>query len=802
MPFLAQDVRFAVRALLKRPGFAILAILTLALGVGATTAIFTVVNAILLRPLPYREAGRLVHVHIRGGDGEVYPLPDSDFAAWRDRHEAFETISVVDSGQGFSLAGDGPPERVIALDVTDRFFAVLGVSAAIGRTFDPGADDPKAVRTVVLSDRFWQKHFHGDARVVGRQILLDGAPHTVIGVMPPSFSFERPDFDMWRAMAMQPPRRRGPFYTWGIARLKPGTDLVQANASLAVVAESLKRQYPGPNRWRFEVVPLKQQMVGDVSRILYLLFGAVACLLLIATANVANLLLARASSREREIAVRRAIGAGRGRIVTQLMTESLVLAAAAGATGLAVAAWGTRALLAMAPEGIPRISEVTMSGEVFVFALGAATLAGIAFGVAPALRASRTELVDALKDGRGGTASAGHRRTQRALVVAEIALAVMLSISAGLMMRSFAALKRVNPGFASSRVLAVLLSAPSSRYDTPQKVSAFYDAVEAKLRTLPSVQSVGSSVSLPPDQNAMTDNFLVEGQTLPPNQSAPVAPLLMADGGYFRTLGVPLVDGRFFDDRDTLDKPGVVIVNETLARRYFPGGRAVGRRLKDGGPERPNNPYMEIVGVVGDVKYEGLDTPPEPAFYLASAQSPQSRRFVILRTASDPRAAANPVRTAVAAIDREVAISRVWTMDELMSESMAPPRFRTALVAVFALSGLLLAAIGIYGVMAFAVAERTHELGLRVALGASSRDVLTLVLGEAILLAGAGVVLGLTGAAAGAKLLASLLFGVGPIDAVTFAATAGLLVATALVASYVPARRALAVDPMEALRYE
>jgi putative ABC transport system permease protein len=538
-----------------------------------------------------------------------------------------------------------------------------------------------------------------------------------------------------------------------------------------------------------------------VTRILYLLFGAVGCLLLIATANVANLLLARASSREREIAVRRAIGAGRGRIVTQLMTESLVLAAAAGATGLAVAAWGTRALLAMAPEGIPRIAEVTMSAEVFVFALGAATAAGMAFGLAPALRASRTELVDALKDG-SGSASAGHRRTQQALVIAEIALAVMLSISAGLMMRSFAALKRVNPGFVPSRVLAVLLSAPSRRYDTPQKVSAFYDAVEAKIATLPSVQSVGSSVSLPPDQNAMTDNFMVEGQTLPPNQSAPVAPLLMADAGYFRTLGVPLVDGRLFDERDTLGKPDVVIVNETLARRYFPGGRAVGRRLKDGGPERPNNTYMEIVGVVGDVKYEGLDTPPEPAFYLASAQSPQSRRFVILRTGSDPRTAANPVRSAVASIDREVAVSRVWTMDELMSESVAPPRFRTALVSVFAISGLLLAAIGIYGVMAFAVAERTHELGLRVALGANRRDVLTLVLGEAILLAGAGVVLGLMGAAASSKLLASLLFGVGPIDTATFAGTAGLLIVTALVASYVPARRALAVDPVEALRYE
>lgn len=536
---------------------------------------------------------------------------------------------------------------------------------------------------------------------------------------------------------------------------------------------------------------------------LYLLFGAVGFLLLIATANVANLLLARAASREREIAVRGALGAARTRIVSQLVTESVVLAVAGGIVGLAIAAWGTRALIAIAPEGIPRLAEVAMNVPVFLFSLTIAAGCGVAFGIVPALRASGTPLVETLKEGgRTGSASARHRRTQRVLVVSEIALALVLSIGAGLMIRSFAALERVNPGFTPAHLLTMQLSLPAARYDTPQKVTAFYDALQSALQSIPSVQSVGYAVSLPPDLLSMTDNFMVEGHTLPPNQSLPVAPLLFVDEAYFKTLGVPLVAGRFFSETDTLDKPAVVIINQTLARRYFPGVNAVGRRLRDGGPERPNNPWMQVVGVVGDVTYSGLDAAPEPAFYLNFRQSPRTRRFIVLRTASKPPLVVPPIRAALESLDKDLPLARVWTMDDLMADSVASPRFRTTLVAIFAFVGLTMAAVGIYGVMAYAVAERTHEIGLRVALGATARDVMRLVLGEALVLAAAGLVAGLAGAVAATRLIGALLFGVAPTDPATFAAISAVIVGTAVAASYVPARRAMRVDPMAALRHD
>jgi predicted permease len=801
MPFFLRDSRFAIRALLKRPGFAAVAIATLALGIGATTAIFSVVDAILLRPLPYPQPERLVELHIQGGDGEPYPLPDTDFLAWRAQSAAFESVAAYDGGQGVSLTGDGNAERITADNVSDRFFTVLGAVPLVGRTFQPGDGQPGASKAVVLAYAFWQRHFHGDTRVVGREIVLDGAPHLVLGVMPATFSFLRPDYDLWRVLRFAPPPRRGPFYMYGVARLKPQTTLQQAAASLEPIAAAIKKQYPGPGDWKYSLVPLHEHIVGNVSRILYLLVGAVALLLMIAVANVANLLLARASSRDREIAVRGALGASRGRIVAQLVTESVVLGIAGGVGGLAVAAWGTRALLAMAPEGIPRLEEVGMSVPVFLFALGVAAIAGVLFGIAPALRAARSPIVDTLKDGRAGGGT-GHRRLQRVLIVAEIALALMLSVGAGLMIRSIAALERVNPGFVPNHAVTFGLSVPTTSYDTPDKISRLYETLLGKLQTLPAVVAAGTTVSLPPDSNAMTDTFMVEGQTLPPNQSPPVAPLLFTDEGYFKALGVPLLAGRLFDERDAFGKPGVVIVNETLARRYFPNGDAVGKRLKDGGPERPNNEFMEIVGVVGDVKYEGLDQRPTPAFYLAMRQSPQPRRYVVVRTATDPRSLANALREAVRSVDKDIPVGRIWSMDELMTESVAPPRFRTTIVTIFAIVGLLLAAIGIYGVMSYAVTERTRELGLRVALGASAPNLLRLVLGEAIALAASGVVLGLAGAAASANLIRSLLFGVTPLDAGTFGGIAVLLVATALVASYVPARRAIGVDPMVALRHE
>ena len=796
-----QDLRYAARALRKNPGFAAVAILTLALGVGATTAIFTVVHAVLLRPLPFPEADRLVEVRIVGRNAAVFPLPDTDFLAWRSQNNSAEAVAVYDSSSA-TLTGDGPPERLISSAVTDRFFDVLGVQPLLGRVFHEGDDRPGAPKTTVLSHGLWMRRFHGDPAIVGRSITVSGEPHVVIGVMPPAFDFLPAKKELWRILTMNEPRRRGPFYTWGIARLKKGTTLDTMRANLDAVSATIKRQYPPPGAGKLYAIPLQEAIVGDVRQILYVLLGAVGFLLLIAAANVANLLLARAAGREREMAVRGALGAGRARIAAQLLTESVVLAVVAGVLGLAVASWGTRVLIAIAPQGIPRLNEVRMSTPVFLFALATASACGLLFGFIPALRASHVPLVETLKEGGRGVSGGGHRRVQRLLVVAEIALALMLSTGAALMVRSFVALQRVNPGFEPSHLLTFRLSLPQTKYQNGAEQRDFYSRLLQRLEALPGVRSAALTISVPPDVLAMTDNFIVEGQTLPPNQSAPLGPLIFVNDTYFSTIGAPLVRGRFFSERDDENAPAAVIVNETLARRYFPSVDPVGRRLKIGGPERPTNTWMSVVGVVGDMSYSGLDAPSEPAVYLPFRQATSNNQYVLLRTAGDPQSLAPAVQHAVAELDKDLPVASLRTMDQLMGESKAPPRFRTILVSLFAIVGLTLASIGIYGVMAYAVAERTHEIGVRLALGADRADVLGMVLGEAMRLAAAGVAIGLAGAAATTQVMRSLLFGVTPSDVPTFAGIAALLAATAFVASYIPARRATRVDPMVALRYE
>jgi len=804
MATLVHDLRYAIRLLVARPGFSAVAILTLALGIGATTAIFTVVNAVLLRPLPFRDADRLVQVRIAGRAGAIFPLPDTDFLEWRAQNRTADAIAVFDTDSA-TLTGGDAPERLPAASVTDRFFDVLGARPLIGRVLQEGDDKPGAPKTAVLSHALWQRRFHGDATIVGRTIALGGEMHIVVGVMPASFRYPFADTELWRVLTMEAPPRRGPFYTWGVARLKPGIGIAEMRGNLDAVSTAMKRQHPGPDDWVMTAIPLQEAIVGDVRAILYALLGAVGFLLLIATANVANLLLARAATRDREIAVRGALGAARGRIVAQLVTESVFLALLSGAAGLAIAWWGTQALVAIAPEGIPRLEEVRMNAAVFAFTLGVAAGCGVLFGLAPALRASRMALVETLKDGGRGGAGPSHRRAQRVLVVSEIALALMLSIGAGLMIRSLAALQRVSPGFEPSHLLAFHLSLPLAQYDTREKARAFYSTLVQRLDALPQVRATGLTISLPPYLLQMTDNFMTEGMTLPPNQSAPLGPLVFVSERYFTALGTPLVHGRFFTERDDRGAPEVVIVNEALARQYFHDVDPIGKRLKNGGPERPiapNNQWMTIVGVVGDVKYSGLDMPPEPTVYHPFRQSTNNEQYVVVRTSADPRSLSASIREIVAALDKDVPIARLSTMDELMAASVAPPRFRTTLVALFATIGLLLAAIGIYGVMAYAVSERTHEIGVRAALGADRGDVLRLVLGEAATLAATGVAVGLVGAAVTTRLMRALLFHVEPTDAVTFAGVSALLVVTALVASYVPARRAVRVDPMIALRYE
>jgi putative ABC transport system permease protein len=804
---LASDVRFALRLLIKRPGFAAVAILTLALGIGATTAIFTVVHAILLSPLPFPDADRLAAVRIVSRDGEIFPLPDADFVAWRDQNQTADAVAVWSEDQA-TLTGDAAAERIDTAEVSDRFFDVLGARALVGRVFQDGDDKPAAPKTLVLGHGFWMRRYHGDPNVVGQTLALGGVAHTIIGVMPASFTYPHELVALWQILTINPPPRRGPFYTRGIARLKPNVGIDELRANLGVVTKGLMRQYPAPEDWTLDAIPLHESLVGGVKQVLWVLFGAVGFLLLIATANVANLLLARAATREREMALRGALGAGRGRIVGQLLTESIVLAVVSGALGLALATWGTRALLALAPEGIPRLGEVHMNLPVFLFALASAAICGIVFGLVPAWRAARAPLVEMLKEGGRGGIGASHRRVQRMLAVAEIALALVLSAGAGLMMRSLAELQRVSPGFDPGHLLTFQVSLPRAQYPQDSQVRGFYDQLVQRLDALPGVRAAGLAISLPPNRLQITDNFMVEGQVLPPNQSAPVGPVVAVSDEFFAALGVPLVRGRVFDARDEERAPPVVIVNDALANKYFAGVDPIGRRFKVGGPERPigpNNPWMTVVGVVGDVKYSGLDAAPEPTYYLPHRQSTWRGQNVIVRATSspgDPRMLVNSVREIVAALDKNIPVTAVHTMDELMVASTAPPRFRTALVTVFALVGLLLAAIGIYGVMAYAVAERTHELGVRIALGADRASVLRLVLGEAAALAAAGIAIGLAGAFAATRLIQNLLFGVTSTDTITFAGISVLLAVTALVASYLPARRATRVDPMIALRYE
>jgi predicted permease len=798
------DFRHAIRLLRMRPGFAAVAILTLALGIGATTAIFSVVDAVLLRPLPFPDAGRLMQVRITGRDGALFPLPDTDFIAWRAENRTADAVAVF-GGSAATLTGDGAPDRVAAADVTDRFFDVLGVRASLGRALQEGDDRPGAPKTAVISHALWTGRFHGDASIVGRAVALDGESHTIVGVMPASFRYPDADTDVWRVLTMAPPKRRGPFYTWGLARLQSGAAVDDLRANLSAISVGLKRDYPGADDWLLTAVPLQEAIVGDLRTILYALLGAVGFLLLIATANVANLLLARAAARDREIAIRGALGAGRGRIAGQLITESLVLAILAGAAGLVIASLGTRALLAIAPEGIPRLDEVGMSTPVFAFTFAIAAVCGVLFGIAPVLRGWSTPLAETLKDGGRGGAGVSHRRAQRLLVVGETALALMLSIGAGLMIRSLAALHGVRPGFEPSHLLTFHLSLPRAQYDSSTKVRDFYESLIQRLEALPGVRAAGLTVSLPPHLLLMTDNFMPEGMTLPPGRSAPLGPLLFVSERYFSALGAPLLRGRSFTERDESGAPEVVIINEALATRYFSAEDPVGKRLKNGGPERPIGPanhWLTIVGVVGDVNYSGLDSPPEPTVYFPFRQATTTSQYIVVRTAGDPRGTAASARAIVASLDAGLPITRMSTMDDVMAASVASPRFRTTLVTIFAAIGLLLAAIGIYGVMSYAVTERTHEIGVRAALGADRRDVLRLVLSEAAALAAAGVAAGLAGALATTRLIRALLFRVEPTDFATFAAISTVLVAAALLASYIPARRATRVDPIVALRHD
>ncbi|MCI0567423.1 MAG: ABC transporter permease [Acidobacteria bacterium] len=809
MSVLFQDLRYALRMLVKNPGFTAVAILTLGLGIGANTAIFSVVNGVLFRPLPYPQPDRLMAVWMGEPQDKGFQstFSDADFLDWQSHNQVFARVAAY-TDTSFTLTGSGEPERLRGAAVTVDFFATLGIAPSLGRGFAAGEDAPESPRLVVLSHSLWRQRFGSDPGILGTTIRVNDVPRTVVGVMPPGFQFPPEQggspgpVEIWSLMTKTPPTRRGPYYLSGLGRLRDTASPQQAKAEVETIGWRIAKEHPLDNAGvTYLTAPLKEALVRNVRRPLLVLLGAVAFVLLIAAANVANLMLARTTAREREIAIRLAVGAGRGRIVRQWLTEGLLLALLGAGFGLLLAHWTTDTLLALSPANLPRLGEVGLDGRVLGFTLAVACLSGVFTALGSALHSTQGGIFGALSERAHGGENRSGRRTRNLLVIGETALSVMLLVGSALMITSFLRLQRVSPGFAPENILTLSVDLPSSRYEDA-KVNPFYTQLLERVRALPGVEFAGIGNSLPPATLQITDNFSLEGRPAKPGMTAPLASVLFVSPDYFRALGVPILRGRNFTASDREGAPLVVMINETLARRYFPGQDPVGKRMKVGGPERPTAPWMEIVGVVGDVKFSGLQADPEPSYYEPYLQVPWSGTYLVVRSPSDPRRLARAVRQAVASLDPNLAVAEVHTMEDLMAASLATPRFLTILLTLFGSTAVLLAGVGLYGVVSYRVALRTNEIGIRMALGARPLDVVRMVISQGMALAAGGVLLGLGGAVILSRVLQGLLFGVTPNDPVTLVGSALLLVAVAGLACYLPARRASRVEPLVALRCE
>ncbi|HST20859.1 MAG TPA: ABC transporter permease [Blastocatellia bacterium] len=811
MQTLLQDLRYGLRMLVKKPGFTLIAVVTLALGIGANTAIFSVVNAVLFQPLPYEAPDRLVLLtnSIPTAGVKAFPLSPPEFNEYRKQSQAFAQVAAYQS-RSINLTGGNEPERLRGNAVSAELFPLLGAAPLLGRTFSQAEEQPGSEAVAVISYGLWQRRFGSDPAVLGQTLLLNGRTHAIVGIMPVGFDFPG-EIDIWVPLALVPQQLGkeglGAQSLRLIARLAPKVSHEQAQAEMDTIASRFHQQYAdfylSGNPWNVTLTPLHEQVVGHVRLALLILLGAVAFMLMIACANVANLLMARAVTRRKEIAIRAALGAGRGRLTRQLMTESILLSALGGGLGLLLAWWGVEALIALAPNDLPRVREIVIDKWVLAFSTGASLLTGIIFGLAPALMVSRVDFQEALKEGgKSSTAGVGSR-LRHALVIAEVALSLTLLIGAGLMIRSFVRLMAVHPGFTADNVLTVQIPLPRSKYSTPVQQSAFYQQVIERVEALDGVVAVGGVSALPMSGEDPRAAFTAEGWTPEDVSKATNVHYRLISENYFRTLGIPLIKGRSLSDRDHQEAPRVLVINQTMANYLWPDQDPLGKRISF---NNQAGSWYSVVGVVGDTKHQALDAETGLEVYLSYPQTPfqaaGSNLMLVARTEGDPLGFAGAVRSQVQAIDRDQPVYNIATMEQRISRSVMQRRFNMLLLIIFAGVALALATVGIYGVVSYSVSQQTREIGIRMAMGAQRHDVLKLVIGQGLMYTLIGVALGVAGAFGLTRLMTGLLYGVTATDPLTFVCVSVLLVIASLLACYIPARRATNVDPMEALRYE